>query len=67
MCGIDFVTPFQGSDLFGDACSQGVALGYPVSRFQRGMILAIAFSKVTAFVLQRGRVGSLARRKSSRC
>jgi hypothetical protein len=67
MCGIDFVTPFQGSDLFEDACSQGVALGYPVSRLQRGMFFAIAFSDLTAFTLQRGRVGRLVRRKSSRC
>lgn len=35
MCGIDFVTPFQGLDLFGNACSQGAALGCLVARFQR--------------------------------
>jgi hypothetical protein len=35
MCGTDFVTPFQGLNLFGDHKSQGVALGYHVLRFQR--------------------------------
>ena len=27
MCGIDFVTPFQGLNMFLGRCSQGVALG----------------------------------------
>jgi hypothetical protein len=36
MCGIDFVTPFQGLNLFGKRCSQGVALGCPVLRRWRG-------------------------------
>jgi hypothetical protein len=36
MCGIDFVTPFQGLNLFGERCSQGVALGCPVLRLWRG-------------------------------
>jgi hypothetical protein len=27
MCGIDFVTPFQGLNMFDERCSQGVALG----------------------------------------
>lgn len=35
MCGIDFVTPFQGSNIFENARSQGVALGCHVARFQR--------------------------------
>jgi len=35
MCGIDFVSPFQGSNLFLGHETQGVALGYPVMRFQR--------------------------------
>jgi putative transposase len=35
MCGTDFVTPFQGLELFGYAASQGVALGCLVARFQR--------------------------------
>jgi hypothetical protein len=35
MCGIDFVSPFQGSNLFLGHETQGVALGYPVKRFQR--------------------------------
>ncbi len=34
MCGIDFVTPFQGLNGLRD-CSQGVALGCHVVRFQR--------------------------------
>ena len=32
---IDFVSPFQGSNLFLGHETQGVALGYPVMRFQR--------------------------------
>jgi hypothetical protein len=36
MCGIDFVTPFQGLNLFGERCSQGVALGCLVLRRWRG-------------------------------
>ena len=35
MYGIDFVTPFQGSDCFRVSISQGVALGCLVARFQR--------------------------------
>jgi hypothetical protein len=31
-----FVPPFQGLNIHGGVCSQGVALGYPVARFQRG-------------------------------
>ena len=30
MCGIDFVTPFQGLNMFWGHRSQGVALGYHV-------------------------------------
>jgi hypothetical protein len=36
MCGIDFVTPFQGLNLFWGRCSQGVALGCPILRLWRG-------------------------------
>jgi hypothetical protein len=36
MCGIDFVTPFQGLNLVWERCSQGVALGCPVLRLWRG-------------------------------
>jgi hypothetical protein len=36
MCGIDFVTPFQGLNLFWGRCSQGVALGCLVLRLWRG-------------------------------
>jgi hypothetical protein len=36
MCGIDFVTPFQGLNLFSGCESQGVALGYHVLRLWRG-------------------------------
>ncbi len=35
MCGIDFVTPFQGLNLFVGHGTQGVALGCLVLRFQR--------------------------------
>ena len=35
MCGTNFVTPFQGLELFGYATTQGVALGCLVVRFQR--------------------------------
>jgi hypothetical protein len=36
MCGIDFVTPFQGLNLFGERCSRGVAPGCLVLRLWRG-------------------------------
>jgi REP element-mobilizing transposase RayT len=36
MCGIDFVTPFQGLNLLLGRCSQGIALGCPVLRLWRG-------------------------------
>jgi hypothetical protein len=36
MCGIDFVTPFQGLNLFDERCSQGVAPGCPILRLWRG-------------------------------
>src|SRR6185312_426605 len=35
MCGTDFVTPFQGLELFDYAVSRGVAPGCLVARFQR--------------------------------
>jgi len=36
--GIDFVTPFQGWNLFWRFCSQGVALGCYMLRFQREVL-----------------------------
>ena len=48
MCGIEivrkFVSPFQGFNLFFVAPSQGVALGFPVLRFQRILTFALAFT-----------------------
>jgi hypothetical protein len=40
MCGIDFVPPFQGLNLFWGRCSQGVALGCHVSTFQAAIYRA---------------------------